>query len=1377
MNFQKRLILFPIIVLFGVFHFSQTTSAATYDIGAGLDYDTLTDAMADPTVTTGDILNVQSQYVPGDETFVLAIDEDVTIDCGDTETIGTSSVQQEIRLDTSGITIENCIFEEITFQIYATATNATINSNTVDSTNGPTRIEIVGDNATISDNIGLHKINIDNVDGTTISGNTIELKFAQGGNGVQAFNANSSSATVITNNTFNYTSTDSDTYNFIRLDTVVGTGTEISDNLFYYEVSPPDIGDAVINYMGGGTDVEISGNYIILPTGMINDNFTAIDVYSYYGAITNALVQNNTIVGASGSNPKAISIHDGSNGDYDISVTIKYNLLYSEDVMDRSAIEAGRDNVGDTITITEDYNGHYNFNDAVNVSGEPVTINGTLYTNAEINSLSNSVAATNPGLVNDGDANVEKSDYYPYEASCYYDVNRTTDIGAHSGDRTRTEVFVDYLGTPNFTTLDFNTINEGLNATCAAVPTVNVAAGTYAEEITATGKSGITMKGTDGSGSTTINASGNSYGISLSNVDSSTIQGFTINGATIADLYVSGDSDSNIFTDLILSGVSSVANTYSATRHPYTYDNGTGSHDYNANGVYFAHDDVAGDPNASLIWSATTDDFEISAGVASTPQTWNLALVNQDSGAAYFTMYTSDTERLDSNTALFDSASALETYLNSLGGPFVVECWLDDAYIWNGSSYDYTAPTGCANADPTLSPGYQASPATPAVSKTSSGSLYIANSDSNEITSSTISSNAVGVSFVGAAASNTIGTGMTLTSNTLDLSTSSTSDNTITDCTALTYLIASTGGLTNCQTKPSATLSEPTQTSGENTIDFSFTASDPDNENLKAKVEYEQVPGGACTGPWLKANLSTTVTATSGTPTVDNSASYQITNISTSGENTISGVWIANELIVDGSGVDGDHCLQITVNDETADQATPSSEAFYYAYQAPTPPVETGGSSIGAFLSGIASNAAADAPADSPEEPTDDEPADEEPTDEEPVVEEADEPAEEELPVSTVSDAAVEVYEYFVEPAPAVEAPVEETPEESTEDESVEEPTGISQEDLDSAIDNYEYGPAQETYEEVLDLSPSNAAKSISGTTGLFVDNEPVTIGGETFESQEELEEYIEEELAEGGAYWGALDINDNGISDAMEAQIGVFGSQDEDLAAKVVCGAVGAEGFGEFNPAIPDGVTMGNSPGFIICSDTKGEFEVGLISLESYDEIKESEEEVNLEDNLIYLGTGEIVEQTAIFTPQEGVEIPEDEYYLLVIADEIKEVMTVKISDSPGLEPLSLELSKEKEVGQAVGFIKEMMTAEQWRQLAPGKTIELGTSAPGIMYLTYNSKVVHSTVISDASEPLEITVNVPKTLAFNEDHKLTAYIYNPGTNTISNISSLIFRY
>jgi len=134
------------------------------------------------------------------------------------------------------------------------------------------------------------------------------------------------------------------------------------------------------------------------------------------------------------------------------------------------------------------------------------------------------------------------------------------------------------------------------------------------------------------------------------------------------------------------------------------------------------------------------------------------------------------------------------------------------------------------------------------------------------------------------------------------------------------------------------------KTDGSGQVDISIEVDDPDGDDTKAKIEYDN--DNLCDGPWNPATLlGTSATAdftdSGGPPDINNANSYQIgsgTNtriITSSGSNTVSFIWDSK---TDLSNGDGSYCLRLTVNDDTVDQFTPATQILTIDNVNPTSP-------------------------------------------------------------------------------------------------------------------------------------------------------------------------------------------------------------------------------------------------------------------------------------------------------------------------------------------------------------------------------------------------------------------------------------------------------
>ncbi len=142
-------------------------------------------------------------------------------------------------------------------------------------------------------------------------------------------------------------------------------------------------------------------------------------------------------------------------------------------------------------------------------------------------------------------------------------------------------------------------------------------------------------------------------------------------------------------------------------------------------------------------------------------------------------------------------------------------------------------------------------------------------------------------------------------------------------------LVATT---TSSFTPPVGTIITTAQkTDGSGAIDFTISASDPDNDDtLRAKIEYVAGVGCNFASP-LKATIDGTdanTTATYGDPKVDQASAYQVGTSSgwiwtSLGANFVLFDWLSKS---DIPNVNATYCVRLTVNDGLFDQATSSTK-------------------------------------------------------------------------------------------------------------------------------------------------------------------------------------------------------------------------------------------------------------------------------------------------------------------------------------------------------------------------------------------------------------------------------------------------------------------
>ncbi|MFH1534222.1 MAG: hypothetical protein ABID64_04815, partial [Nitrospirota bacterium] len=177
------LIFLSALIYIGAFHTPPLARSATTRTvcAAGCDHTTITAAITASAI--GDTIDVQATYAPAGDASPITVGEDVTIDCGDVATIGTTGTAEAINITVAGATISNCEFDRVNITI--SAGTVTIDSNAFDP-NYSSDITITGgDNSTISDNTAINGILINGtIDGTEVSGNTIEIRSTTGEEGI-----------------------------------------------------------------------------------------------------------------------------------------------------------------------------------------------------------------------------------------------------------------------------------------------------------------------------------------------------------------------------------------------------------------------------------------------------------------------------------------------------------------------------------------------------------------------------------------------------------------------------------------------------------------------------------------------------------------------------------------------------------------------------------------------------------------------------------------------------------------------------------------------------------------------------------------------------------------------------------------------------------------------------------------------------------------------------------------------------------------------------------------------------------------------------------------------------------------------------------------
>jgi len=602
---------------------------------------------------------------------------------------------------------------------------------------------------------------------------------------------------------------------------------------------------------------------------------------------------------------------------------------------------------------------------------------------------------------------------------------------------------------------------------------------------------------------------------------------------------------------------------------------------------------------------------------------------------------------------------------------------------------------------------------------------------------------------------------------------------------------------------------------------------DYDDDDTKVRLEYERPSdNGACDGPWATATLSGTATAdysdSGGVPDIA-SSEYQVGStattriVTTSGSNTVVFNWNASEDV----GEDGTQCLRVTANDDTLGTTTPATQTVSYTYVGATLEVEeTGASTYVVSILSAALGSDTEDISESEESEEETEEAEEE-TEEEKLTEELAEPVEYEP-----SDAEIEseknileeatktvtttVTEVVTEKIKSYEIALEEKPTEEVVEEVVEEiklETAEVKEAIEEYLEELEKqeepvedpvkDPAESGEEKVMKTDPELVTvatgeitekakeviteKILESTTAILKADETVEvyIAGKKkiVEDREELAEVLEEVDLEKS------DIDGDGISDALAVAKGIAlfdENQDGDAyitSTEIYCGLDPTE-KDELETTISnlEEATVGKNPVFRICSKVPGEkYEIFLIEKEKEDQL--------------YIGKGIIGEDYKGALVSE-VEIPDGEYFILTKIGKEEEIgvssFTVNneiIPDAPTIEVTGVAKTLGKTIHYVIDLNGEIVPDFDAKKfittLTEASTVGIerymvkGTSEPGIIYVTYKSRILSSVVISDASQG-KFEAEIPADLSEGE-HEVLVYLHDEENNLVSNVTRLLF--
>lgn len=531
-----RPFLLSISALFCLFFLrSQDVQAATTTIcAASCDFVTLDAALSAPPAP-GDTLLLSSGYTFSSppENATIGLPNDITLTCDPDVTYGNDSGPSAYIYLGSNDLIHDCHFTNTSFDASGQS-NVSWVRNTFSSS---TQSQITLTNSTgftISQNIGIQKVQNQNADNGTIDGNQFECRFGNnclslvtaGGGPFDYTNpADVPNDITISNNIFSNenVSTGGD---FIHL--FAGLDITFASNTIQSAVQ---VNDSFITMLTvENAHVDIHNNYFYFPERQIGDNsgIWALNIRVNEGepvvdAGHNAFIVSSSPASALSGNA-CLGVFD--NGFYPgpktVSLNFHHNLCFN-----------GTANSGGTgmalnyiatssvINLTEQYNGFYNQNNILNDN------TGTITTSSATNLTSNPVMRRENATSSD--------DFIPVPMSRYLDADGTEDIGPYNLSRISSYT-IDQNCTVDYTTCMSH--DSGIiNSVIKSGDTVHVAAGTYPGLTIAGPLSNISLSG---DGTTTI------FDGSASSTNGLKLQQVT--NASISDIRLINSTDTTITT-------------------------------------------------------------------------------------------------------------------------------------------------------------------------------------------------------------------------------------------------------------------------------------------------------------------------------------------------------------------------------------------------------------------------------------------------------------------------------------------------------------------------------------------------------------------------------------------------------------------------------------------------------------------------------------------------------------------------------------------------------------------------------------------------------------------------------------------------------------
>ncbi|OIO18931.1 MAG: hypothetical protein CO029_01770 [Candidatus Magasanikbacteria bacterium CG_4_9_14_0_2_um_filter_41_10] len=698
---------------------------------SGCDFTTLTSAFASSSVLTGNFITVNATYASSTETFPLNFGgKGITVDCAlSGATIGTdsggqvdilmasSSVLQQCNLSNTRLYLSDVSTATISGNIFATSTTGTIFFAS----------SAIGNN--ITNNTGINNIIVGSgQQNLTITSNTI-----------QTYHPVTNTSTVYTANTENFTFTsntvrsyDSSVNNLISIRTA--TTTLISGNIFEYVTPPAVMSPNGAVYLEDTVSSTISYNYILLEQtdGVANQSNDGIYVYATTpDHPTDVVITHNTIWMYDYSYAVHVSDMSGASGPGGyFTLSANHNIFYNA--------SSTRNGVGmyfhkysatSTYSITNDYNGYYNFNE--NLSGSYLIYD-------TLPSLGSHSLTTNPYFKRDDVDTTNETQLAPF--SFYLDANSTEDIGAYSATR-GSSFTVDDTCTVDYSTCHATSSTAIVdNAVDGDIWTV--ATGAYSE-IRLTSSTRLT-------GSITIDGAG-ATSIITPSTPGSALQFTGLSGATVQDF--------------VLQQASSTVTTYDLSTLSFDYGGITYNYPVILN---------TGDCND---YSVITNDVSSLIGMGT--QTYHVLLgyfagVKTSGGEIIRFVY------LVPNNIASDQAS-LELLPNC--SPEPVQAWIDSGFTVSSGVYTYNT-SSVAAAGATVTSGFTNPPALTRTITGMAGIRFVGTTYST-ISNVTSTGNYYGISFSGNSEANMVVDSTVTSSVIYDIFSSSTLDNTLSNVSFL----------------------------------------------------------------------------------------------------------------------------------------------------------------------------------------------------------------------------------------------------------------------------------------------------------------------------------------------------------------------------------------------------------------------------------------------------------------------------------------------------------------------------------------------------------------------------------------------------------------